>query len=194
MKGTWSIGICSGVIIFGILFIYSLCLNVNFSVPPFDKWGVTIFNALVNRGISTAFREELIFRGFLFSLILKLTNLSRATIISVFVFVLPHMVVYDWGIVSGFIFINYVSISVLLTCLYYSTQSLAAPIIFHAFYNFILYGVWNVAGAGETSPAIFTQYYNTGQIIGYYTLSSIIQFGISCFLLHSARFSNLKRR
>lgn len=81
VNGTWSIGICSGVIIFGILFIYSLCLNVNFSVPPFDKWGVTIFNALVNRGISTAFGEELIFRGFLFSLIFKLTNLSRATII-----------------------------------------------------------------------------------------------------------------
>lgn len=192
-NGTWINGISSGAILFGILIIYALCLHVNFIVLSSDKWGLSIFDALVNNGIGTAIGEELIFRGFLFSIILKLTNLSKATIISVSVFVIPHMVVFDCSIVSGLIFINYISISILLTCLYYSTKSLIAPIIYHAFYNFILYGIWNIIGTGEPSTAIFTQEYNTIQIIGYLTLSSISQIGISYFLLHNTHRSILVR-
>lgn len=146
----------SCILLFTFLFVISLPLTNEYSIANSGSAGIILYNSLFNRGISTAIGEELIFRGFLFSYILSLTKPSRAFIISILVFVLPHMFVFQPNLTSLLIFINYIAISLLLTTLYFKTKSISSSIAFHAVYNFILYGIWNVADTGESSSAIIT--------------------------------------
>lgn len=147
-------------ILFSALFFISIPMASEYIVVQTEQIGVILFNSFINKGISTAIGEELIFRGFLFSYILSLTNPSKAFIISILVFTLPHMLVFEPSLTAFFIFINYTAVSVLLTALYYKTKSIFAPIIFHALYNFILYGIWNVANTGEPCNSVFTTIMN----------------------------------
>lgn len=111
-------------LLFAFLFVISLPLTNEYFIANTRSVGIILYNSLFNRGISTAIGEELIFRGFLFSYILALTKPSRAYIISILVFVLPHMLVFQPDLTSLLIFINYITISLLLTTLYFKTKSI----------------------------------------------------------------------
>lgn len=164
-----------GVLLFALLYGISVPLTNKYLIASPDNVGIIIYNSLINRGISTAIGEELIFRGFLFSYILALTKPSRAFIISILVFVLPHMLIFHPSLTTFLILISYIAASMLLTILYYKTKNISYPIAFHAIYNFVLYGIWNVAGTGEPSSAIITSLMNQHQSNIYISIFAICQ-------------------
>lgn len=171
------------VIIFGTLALITLPMTTEFILSPKGRIPIILYNSLLNRGISTAIGEELIFRGFLFSYILTLTNPIKAFIISIFVFTLPHVVIFQPNWHTLLILINYLSISFLLTALYFKTNNISTSISFHAMYNFILYGIWNVANPGEPSSAVVTSLMGNHQKNIYIGLLIVFQIAVACFVL-----------
>lgn len=164
-----------GVLLFALLYGISVPLTNKYLIASPDNVGIIIYNSLINRGISTAIGEELIFRGFLFSYILALTKPSRAFIISILVFVLPHMFIFQPSLATFLIFINYITVSLIITALYYKTKSISCSIAFHAIYNFILYGIWDVAETCGQGSAIITSIMNEQQQNIYICIFAICQ-------------------
>lgn len=154
-------------------------------VANFERIGLILFNSFINRGISTAIGEELLFRGFLFSYLLSITKPINAFVISIMVFVLPHMLVFQPDLTALFILINYISVSLLLTALYYKTKSISTSIVFHALYNFILYGIWNVGSTGESDSSIFTSIMSNTESDGIILFSAVCLILMSCFIFKS---------
>lgn len=150
------ISILSCILLLATAFIISLCWVNDYVIVRTEHIGIILFNSFINRGISTAIGEELLFRGFLFSYIMSITKPYKAFAVSILVFVFPHMLVFQPNITTFLILINYIAVSLLLTTLYYKTNSISTPIVFHILYNFILYGIWNVANTGESDSSIFT--------------------------------------
>lgn len=171
-----TIGITSYVVLFSILAITSLILSGTTASSPAEFRGFITYNALLNKGISTAIGEELIFRGFLFTYLTTLINPILAIIISSIVFVIPHMLIFDADLTSCLIFVNYLSTSLLLTVLYYKTRSLSASIIYHALYNFTLYGLWDVITPGESSGALFSTTLTQSEYGIFIAVSAFTQF------------------
>ena len=169
--------------IFGTLALITLPMTTEFIISPKDRIPIILFNSLLNRGISTAIGEELIFRGFLFSYILSLTNPINAFVISIFVFTMPHVLIFQPNLHTLLILFNYLSISLLLTSLYFKTKNISTAISFHAMYNFILYGIWNVANTGEPSSAVVTFLMSNYQTNIYIGLLTIFQITVAYFVL-----------
>lgn len=146
----------SCMLLFGIAFLISLFGERDYIIAKPECISMILFNSFINKGISTAIGEELLFRGFLFSYLMSITKTNKAFAISILVFVFPHMLVFQPNITTILILINYIAVSLMLTTLYYKTKSISTPIVLHTLYNFILYGIWNVANTGESNSSIFT--------------------------------------
>ncbi|GEM_PF-2196857 len=171
--------------LFAAIFLISLFWVDEYIVANFERIGLILFNSFINRGISTAIGEELLFRGFLFSYLLSITKPINAFVISIMVFVLPHMLVFQPDLTALFILINYISVSLLLTALYYKTKSISTSIVFHALYNFILYGIWNVGSTGESDSSIFTSIMSNTESDGIILFSAVCLILMSCFIFKS---------
>lgn len=171
------------ITIFGTLALFTLPMTTEFIILPKERVPIILYNSLLNRGISTAIGEELIFRGFLFSYILSLTNPIKAFVISIFVFTMPHVLIFQPNWHTLLILFNYLSISLLLTTLYFKTKNISTAISFHAMYNFILYGIWNVANTGEPSSAIVTSLMSNHQTNIYIVLLTVFQIAVTYFVL-----------
>lgn len=107
-------------------------------IAAFEQYGMVTLLAL---SVATAFSEELLNRGFLFSRILeKSKSLPYASLLSTVLFVLLHVPILVTtlklqGMTLVLFFITDFILGLANSLLYYNTQSLFAPILVHLFWN-----------------------------------------------------------
>lgn len=107
-------------------------------IAAFDQYGLGM---LIILSFATAYSEELLNRGFLFSRILeKSKSLPYASILSTVLFVLLHVPILVTtlklqGMTLVLFFITDFILGMANSLLYYNTKSLLAPILVHVFWN-----------------------------------------------------------
>lgn len=103
-----------------------------------DQYGLVILLVL---SLATAFSEEILSRGFLFSRIMEKTkNLPYASFLSTILFVLLHVPILVTtlklqGTALILFFVTDFVLGLANSLLYYNTRSLIAPILVHVFWN-----------------------------------------------------------
>ena len=91
--------------------------------------------------VATAFSEEVLSRGFVFTRILERTkNLPVASLLSTVLFVLLHVPILVTslklqGVTLVLFFVTDIVLGLANSLLYYNTNSLVAPILVHIFWN-----------------------------------------------------------
>lgn len=104
----------------------------------FGQYGMGLLLVL---SLATAISEEFLSRGFVFSRILeKIKSLPKASIISTILFVLLHVPILVTSLkLQGMMLVLFFTTDVILglanSLLFYTTQSLVAPILVHLFWN-----------------------------------------------------------
>lgn len=112
-------------------------LQIN-PIAAFEQYGLV---TLLILSFATAFSEELLNRGFLFSRILeKSKSLPYASLLSTVLFVLLHVPILVTtlklqGMMLVFFFVTDFILGLANSLLYYNTKSLLAPILVHVFWN-----------------------------------------------------------
>ncbi len=107
-------------------------------IASFEQYGLFL---LLFLSIATAFSEELLSRGFLFSRIYEKTkSLPYASFLSTILFVLLHIPILVTSLkLHGTILILYFLTDIILglanSLLFFNTGSLVAPILVHVFWN-----------------------------------------------------------
>lgn len=107
-------------------------------ISALDQYGLGVLLVL---SFATAFSEELLNRGFLFSRILeKSKSLPYASILSTVLFVLLHVPILVTtlklqGMTLVLFFVTDFILGLANSLLYYNTRSLLAPILVHVFWN-----------------------------------------------------------
>lgn len=107
-------------------------------IAAFQQYGML---PLLILSLATAFSEELLSRGFIFSRILEKTkNLPYASIVSTLLFLLLHVPILVamhqlQGLTLVLFFVTDTILGLANSLLYYSTGSLIAPILVHIFWN-----------------------------------------------------------
>ncbi|MBI3559709.1 CPBP family intramembrane metalloprotease [Candidatus Gottesmanbacteria bacterium] len=107
-------------------------------IPALEQYGLV---TLLILSFATAFSEELLNRGFLFTRILeKSKSLPYAAILSTVLFVLLHVPILVTtlklqGMTLVLFFITDFILGLANSLLYYNTRSLLAPILVHVFWN-----------------------------------------------------------
>lgn len=112
-------------------------LQIN-PIDAFQQYGMGLLLLL---SLATAFSEELLSRGFVFSRILEKTkNLPYASLVSTALFVLLHVPILVTmhklqGVTLVLFFVTDMILGLANSLLFYSTSSLVAPILVHIFWN-----------------------------------------------------------
>jgi uncharacterized protein len=112
-------------------------LNIQ-PIAPLVEYGLV---SLLIFSVATAFSEELLNRGFLFSRIFEKTkNLGYATFLSTTLFVLLHVPILVTslklqGAVLVLFFVTNFMLGLVNNLLFYNTRSLVAPMLVHIFWN-----------------------------------------------------------
>lgn len=112
-------------------------LQIN-PIDAFTQYGMVTLLAL---SFATAFSEELLSRGFVFSRLLeKSKNLPYASIVSTVLFVLLHIPILVTmhklqGVTLVIFFVTDFILGLANSLLFYNTGSLVAPILVHIFWN-----------------------------------------------------------
>jgi membrane protease YdiL (CAAX protease family) len=112
-------------------------LQIN-PIAAFEQYGMVM---LILLSLSTAFSEELLSRGFVFSrLLAKTKNLPYASLVSTVLFVLLHIPILVTmhklqGVTLILFFVTDVILGLANSLLFYRTSSLVAPILVHIFWN-----------------------------------------------------------
>jgi len=107
-------------------------------IAAFEQYGLVMLLIL---SVATAFSEELLNRGFLFSRILeKSKSLPYASLLSTVLFVLLHVPILVTtlklqGMTLVLFFITDFILGLANSLLFYNTRSLLAPILVHVFWN-----------------------------------------------------------
>lgn len=107
-------------------------------IPALTQYGLLILLLL---SLATAFSEELLSRGFLFSRIYaKSKNLPYASILSTILFVLLHVPILVTslklqGLTLVLFFVTDFVLGLANSLLFFNTGSLVAPILVHVFWN-----------------------------------------------------------
>lgn len=107
-------------------------------IASFEQYGLVL---LLFLSLATAFSEELLSRGFLFSRIYERTkNMPIASIVSTVLFVLLHVPILVTslklqGTALVLFFVTDIVLGVANSLLYFNTRSLVAPILVHLFWN-----------------------------------------------------------
>lgn len=105
---------------------------------PFAELGIGLMIAL---SFATAFSEELLSRGFVFTRLMEKTkNLLYASLVSSLMFVLLHVPILVTGLklhgtTLALFFVTDLILAVANSLLLYNTRSLVAPILVHIFWN-----------------------------------------------------------
>ena len=107
-------------------------------IAAFEQYGMGLLLLL---SVATAFSEEVLSRGFVFTRILERTkNLPVASLLSTVLFVLLHVPILVTslklqGVTLVLFFVTDIVLGLANSLLYYNTNSLVAPILVHIFWN-----------------------------------------------------------
>ena len=107
-------------------------------IAVFDQYGLGLLLLL---SLATAFSEEVLSRGFVFSRILERNkNITVAAILSTALFVFLHVPILVTslklqGLMLVMFFVTDIVLGLANSLLYYNTRSLVAPILVHIFWN-----------------------------------------------------------
>lgn len=131
--------------IFAIAFLLSLPCSDSVSIPGGSFSCSKLYSAAIERGISTGFSEELIFRGFLLAWMLKRMSLWPSIIVSSAVFSALHLLVCNSIVELCVYSVFYMSISILISLIYIRQHSLLSVSMFHSIFNIFSYGICSEA-------------------------------------------------
>ncbi|OGG12030.1 hypothetical protein A2Z00_03285 [Candidatus Gottesmanbacteria bacterium RBG_13_45_10] len=130
---------------FGMVFAVEGLLAHIIKYQKFDVTPITAFQQygffLLILSVATAFSEELLCRGFIFSRVYRKTNnLPLAALVSTILFLLLHVPILVTvnkltGTTLALYFVTDFVLGFANSILYYNTKSLVAPILVHLFWN-----------------------------------------------------------
>lgn len=121
-----------------------LTLGSQKEVPYLAVWLIAV---LLNAAM-----QELLIRGYLFSLLKDRYNLIVAAVVTTIIFTAMHGGAWEAGAIAVF---NVITMSVFVTLLLMDTESLLAPIIVHFVWNAIGHLVFGIVSLAKDYPSLW---------------------------------------
>ncbi|MGL1958626.1 MAG: CPBP family intramembrane metalloprotease [Colwellia sp.] len=141
------LGALAGIIVMSICFIFLVSANqISFIIKDSSEfpWGYLIFFLLV------AIYEEILFRGYIQSRLMRATNPYLALLISSIIFMILHLANENWTILS---LINLTLAGILFGVYYLYKQNLWFPIALHFTWNFFQGPIYGFEVSGTTTSS-----------------------------------------